>query len=169
LAWQLGEVQYERFSSTSWRRSQRTSTTRIRGLAPWQPQQATRELLALVQSVLVEYAEYLLITIRQTFNRLIGAHGYPKAFERVKNGELLVVVSPFITKFAIESDDITRLCRLAVMNGGRVHMVVDEQSANDQAKGAPEAIASLKDARRDYPLPGWHPQQDTRSSRSRNC
>ena len=41
---------------------------------------------------------------------------------------------------------IARLCRLTVTNGGRVHVVVDEQSAKDQAKGAPEAIAMLKDA-----------------------
>jgi hypothetical protein len=66
------------------------STTRVRGLAPWQPQQATRELLAVVQSVLVEYAEYLPITIRQIFYRLIGAHGYPKSEKAYKNlGEKL--------------------------------------------------------------------------------
>jgi hypothetical protein len=66
------------------------ATTRVRGLAPWQPQQATRELLALVQSVLVEYAKYLPITIRQIFYRLIGAHGYPKSEKAYKNlGEKL--------------------------------------------------------------------------------
>jgi hypothetical protein len=66
------------------------TTTRVRGLAPWQPQRATRELLALVHLVLIEYEEYLPITIRQVFYRLIGAHGYPKSERAYKNlGEKL--------------------------------------------------------------------------------
>ena len=61
-------------------------TTRVRGLAAWQPQSATRQLLELVQSVLVEYAEYLPLTIRQIFYRLVGTHGYDKterAYDRL--------------------------------------------------------------------------------------
>jgi hypothetical protein len=61
-------------------------TTRVRGLAAWQPQSATRQLLQLVQSVLVEYAEYLPLTLRQIFYRLVGAHGYDKterAYDRL--------------------------------------------------------------------------------------
>ncbi len=53
-------------------------TTRVRGLAPWQPQRATRELLGLVRAVLSEYAAYLPLTLRQVFYRLVGAHGYDK-------------------------------------------------------------------------------------------
>ncbi len=53
-------------------------TTRVRGLAPWQPQRATRELLDLVQSVLVEYADYLQLTLRQIFYRLVGVNDYAK-------------------------------------------------------------------------------------------
>ena len=54
------------------------TTTRVRGLAPWQPQRATIDLLGKVQAVLVEYAEYLPLTVRQIFYRLVGAHGYDK-------------------------------------------------------------------------------------------
>ena len=68
------------------------------------------------------------------------------AFQRVKHGEELIIVSPFISRIAVESDNLPRLCRLAVANGGRVHIVVKQQSANDQTKGAVEAIASLKNA-----------------------
>jgi hypothetical protein len=59
---------------------------RVRGLAPWSPQQATLELLAQVEAVLEEYAEYLPLTIRQIFYRLVGAYGYPKqetAYDRL--------------------------------------------------------------------------------------
>jgi len=53
-------------------------TTRVRGLAAWQPQRATIDLLTTVQAVLVEYAKYLPLTVRQIFYRLVGAHGYDK-------------------------------------------------------------------------------------------
>jgi hypothetical protein len=55
-----------------------SATTRVRGLAPWQPQHTTIGLLAKVQSVLVEYVEYLPLTVRQIFYRLVGAHSYDK-------------------------------------------------------------------------------------------
>jgi hypothetical protein len=54
------------------------ATTRVRGLAPWQPQTKTVELLAKVRAVLVEYASHLPLTVRQVFYRLVGAHGYDK-------------------------------------------------------------------------------------------
>jgi hypothetical protein len=53
-------------------------TTRVRGLAPWQPKQATRDLLDAVNAVLLEYAQYLPLSVRQIFYRLVGAHGYDK-------------------------------------------------------------------------------------------
>ena len=65
--------------------------TRVRGFAPWSPRADTLALLELVRSVLVEYADYLPLTLRQIFYRLVGAHGYEKteqAYERL--GEHLV-------------------------------------------------------------------------------
>jgi hypothetical protein len=53
-------------------------TTRVRGLAPWRPQGPTVELLAQVRAVLIEYAEYLPLTLRQVFYRLVGAYDYGK-------------------------------------------------------------------------------------------
>ncbi len=53
-------------------------TTRVRGLAAWQPQRKTLGLLAVVQAVLAEYAAYLPLTIRQIFYRLVGAYDYDK-------------------------------------------------------------------------------------------
>ena len=68
------------------------------------------------------------------------------AFRSVKDGELLMVVSPFISRLAVEFDDVAGLCRLAASNGGHVHIVVEQRSANDQTRGAPEALAALQNA-----------------------
>ena len=64
--------------------------TRPRGFVDWKPQAATLALLDQVRGVLDEYAEYLPLTVRQVFYRLVGAHGYDKtekAYERL--GEAL--------------------------------------------------------------------------------
>jgi hypothetical protein len=53
-------------------------TTRVRGLAPWHPRSATLALLDLVRGILSEYHQYLPMTLRQIFYRLVGAHDYPK-------------------------------------------------------------------------------------------
>jgi hypothetical protein len=65
-------------------------TTRVRGFAEWTPRAASRQLLDQVRSVLDEYAEYLPMTVRQIFYRLVGSTGYDKtelAYDRL--GELL--------------------------------------------------------------------------------
>ena len=59
---------------------------RPRGLAPWRPQTQTLVLLGKVQAVLEEYADFLPLTVRQVFYRLVGAWDYPKteqAYERL--------------------------------------------------------------------------------------
>jgi hypothetical protein len=60
--------------------------TRVRGFAPWNPHGATLQLLDQVRAVLGEYENYLPLTIRQIFYRLVGAHRYEKteqAYERL--------------------------------------------------------------------------------------
>ena len=60
--------------------------TRPRGFAPWSPRGTTQELLDRVRAVLGEYEDYLPLTIRQIFYRLVGAHDYEKtqqAYERL--------------------------------------------------------------------------------------
>jgi hypothetical protein len=51
---------------------------RAKGFAPWKPQKRTLPLLADIEAVLEEYREYLPMTIRQVFYRLV-AKGYPKS------------------------------------------------------------------------------------------
>jgi hypothetical protein len=51
---------------------------RPRGYASWRPQAKTRALLAKVDQVLAEFEEYLPLTVRQIFYRLVGEHGYEK-------------------------------------------------------------------------------------------
>lgn len=55
-----------------------TRRTRPRGFEPWSPRPATLTLLAAVRSVLDEYQDYLPLTIRQVFYRLVGTIGYDK-------------------------------------------------------------------------------------------
>jgi len=66
------------------------TSTRARGLAAWNPQAKTAALLGHVLAVLAEYGDFLPLTLRQIFYRLVGAWGYPKddrAYERL--GEML--------------------------------------------------------------------------------
>jgi hypothetical protein len=60
--------------------------TRVRGFAPWSPRGETLQLLEQVRAVLGEYENYLPLTIRQIFYRLVGAHDYEKterAYDRL--------------------------------------------------------------------------------------
>jgi hypothetical protein len=60
--------------------------TRARGFAPWSPEKATLTLLDQVKLVIDEYEDYLPLTIRQIFYRLVGAHEYEKterAYQRL--------------------------------------------------------------------------------------
>ena len=52
--------------------------TRVRGFASWSPRPDAVALLDQVRDVLTEYAEYLPLTLRQVFYRLVGAHHYEK-------------------------------------------------------------------------------------------
>ena len=60
--------------------------TRPRGFATWNPQEKTLALLAQIETVLIEYENYLPLTIRQVFYRLVGNFGYDKteqAYDRL--------------------------------------------------------------------------------------
>ena len=54
------------------------TSTRVRGFAPWNPRQATLDVVRQVQGVLDEYSAQLPLTNRQIFYRLVGSQGYPK-------------------------------------------------------------------------------------------
>jgi hypothetical protein len=55
------------------------SNTRPRRFAPWRPRAGSKALLDQVIEVLVEASNYLPVTARQVFYRLVGAHDYPKS------------------------------------------------------------------------------------------
>ncbi len=91
---------------------------RVKGFAAWKPQKRTEPLLADIDAVLEEYREYLPLTIRQVFYRLVGK-GYPKAesfyasVQEVCNRGRRSGRIPFD---AIRDDGVSRLWR------GKVHV-----------------------------------------------
>jgi hypothetical protein len=58
---------------------------RPKGYAPYRPQKKTARILMRVKEVLEEYKEYLPLTARQIFYRLVGTHSYPKTEAAYKN------------------------------------------------------------------------------------
>lgn len=65
-----------------------TGRKRPKGYAVWRPRAETEDVLSQVDEVLSEYRDYLPLTVRQIFYRLVGAHGYPKterSYERLGN------------------------------------------------------------------------------------
>ena len=62
------------------------STKRVKGYAPWNPQKKTKVILKQIDQILEEYRNYLPLTGRQIFYRLVGVYDYPKdekAYERL--------------------------------------------------------------------------------------
>jgi hypothetical protein len=51
---------------------------RPRGFATWNPKPATIDFVGQIKTVLDEYEDYLPVTARQIFYRLVGEHGYDK-------------------------------------------------------------------------------------------
>lgn len=51
---------------------------RPKGYAEWKPQQHVDRLVGQVEEILVEYRDYLPLTVRQIFYRLVGQYGYDK-------------------------------------------------------------------------------------------
>jgi hypothetical protein len=54
------------------------TATRKRGMAGWRPQGKSLALIEAVKAILEEYREYLPLTARQVFYRLVGTIAYPK-------------------------------------------------------------------------------------------
>jgi hypothetical protein len=55
-----------------------TKRTRPRGFAEWNPRPDTMALIHLITAILAEYADYVPLTCRQIFYRLVGTKGFPK-------------------------------------------------------------------------------------------
>lgn len=58
---------------------------RAKGYADWSPNKKTLTVLSAVVKILQEYKEYLPMTARQIFYRLVGSYGYPKTERAYKN------------------------------------------------------------------------------------
>ena len=120
-----------------------TITTRVRGLAPWRPQQLTLDLLAKVQTVLGEYAAYLPLTVRQVFYRLVGVYDYDKteqAYARLCEHLNRARRAGFIRFDAIRDDGITLAQPIAWTDSGEFvrHCIAHaEQFRLDRQEGQP--------------------------------
>lgn len=70
------------------------------------------------------------------------------AFDAVASGETLVIVSPFITRYAVESDRVAERCRAVAARGGGVHIVIDQDGVERARPGthAAETVADLRAA-----------------------
>jgi hypothetical protein len=59
-----------------------------KGFAPWEPDAKVEAIVQDIEAVLLEYEEYLPLSIRQIFYRLVGNKGYPKDegfYDKVKS------------------------------------------------------------------------------------
>src|SRR5690242_17905718 len=73
------------------------------------PRQNTRELVDSVQSLLLQYAEYWPITIRQIFYRLVCTTGYPnteRAYRHLREKLHRVRVAGMLPHNAVRDDDV---------------------------------------------------------------
>jgi hypothetical protein len=107
--------------------------TRVRGFAPWTPRGITQELLDQVRAVLGEYEDYLPLTIRQIFYRLVGAHEYEKtekAYERLCEMLNRARRARVIPMAAIRDDGGTVLAPNVWISGEHFLDVVRRQAAN---------------------------------------
>jgi hypothetical protein len=122
------------------------ATTRVRGLAPWSPQRATRDLLDAVKAVLIEYQQYLPLTVRQIFYRLVGAHDYAKtenAYSRLGEHLNRGRRSGLIAFDAIRDDGVTIAAPLAWDDAEELveHFVGSaEQMRFDRQQGQPARL-----------------------------
>ena len=86
--------------------------SRTRGFAAWNPRAETRALLGQIELVLLEYAAYLPLTIRQVFYRLVGQFEYDKterAYSRLCETFNRARRAGLISFDAIRDDGVTRI------------------------------------------------------------
>jgi hypothetical protein len=84
--------------------------SRAKGFAAWKPQKRTQPLLEDIEGVLREYRDYLPLTVRQVFYRLVGK-GHPKTenfYENVQDKCNRARRSGRISFTAIRDDGVSR-------------------------------------------------------------
>jgi hypothetical protein len=81
-----------------------------RGFIHWKPRAESLERLGIIQGILVEYREYLPLTLRQVFYRAVGQHGYDKteaAYKRLGRTAVKARRSGLIDFSALRDDGVT--------------------------------------------------------------
>jgi hypothetical protein len=78
-AWTIRETKPARYRVEP--PTKRKGKTRARGFASWKPTPESLELVEQVRSVLALFRDYLPVTIRQVFYRLVSTIGFPKTEE----------------------------------------------------------------------------------------
>ena len=92
---------------------------RPKGYAAWRPQAKTRALLEQVNLVIDEYADYLPLTVRQVFYRLVGSFGFEKtesAYDRLAE-KLVMARRARLIPFGYIRDDGTTLYPVSWYHG----------------------------------------------------
>jgi hypothetical protein len=126
--------------------------TRVRGFAAWRPHGPTRVLLDQVLAVLEEYADYLPLTLRQIFYRLVGAHGYEKterAYERLGEHLSRARRAQLIPMDAIRDDGGQRIVPYHWSSAGAFLASVRKTAAElrlDRTAGQPTRLAVICEA-----------------------
>lgn len=90
--------------------SRENRSGRPRGYAEWRPQAKTRDLLDQVDDILVEYDDYLPLTVRQVFYRLVGAFEYEKterAYSRLSEALVRARRARIVPFTSIRDDGVT--------------------------------------------------------------
>lgn len=85
---------------------------RPRGFIDWHPQAKTAALIEQIQVILDEYTDYLPLTLRQIFYRLVGNYGYnktEKAYNRLCEAMSRARRARIVDFDAIRDDGVTRL------------------------------------------------------------
>jgi len=96
--------------------------TRAKGFASWKPQKRTLPLLEDIEGVLEEYRDYLPLTVRQVFYRLVGK-GYSKTenfYETVQDKCNRARRSGRIPFGSIRDDGVSRRNAQLLRNPGRL-------------------------------------------------
>lgn len=85
---------------------------RPKGYYDWRPQAKTLALLERVAEILDEYQDYLPLTVRQVFYRLVGAYDYPKtelAYDRLAEKLVLARRAQMIPFESIRDDGVVQV------------------------------------------------------------
>jgi hypothetical protein len=107
-------------------------STRPRGFTPWEPRAATRDLLDQVRAVLAEYREFLPLTCRQIYYRLVGRYAFDKtekAYSRLCEHLVRARRARIILFEAIRDDGIAPLSPNAWESGSEFLDAVRHQAA----------------------------------------